>query len=140
MEQYFLNSEQSRAVYSKYKKIIKPKECYTNVFNVLAQEFSKFESGEWRVAYGFVSSIECIYCRHSFILDKDNLVIDPTMCASDRDNTERVYYVMKVFDEIKDYISAIDSEEGYPSLGRYLRRAEMKAQEWGKQNGYIFIG
>lgn len=140
MEQYFLDTEQSCAVYNKYKKIIKPKECYTNIFSVLSQEFSKFESGEWRVAYGFVSSIDCIYCRHCFILDKNDRVVDPTMYASERDTTNRIYYVMKVFDKLKDYISALDAEDGYPALGRYLRRAETKAQEWGNQNGCLFIG
>lgn len=140
MEQYFLDTEQSCAVYKKYKKIIKPKECYTNIFSVLSQEFSKFESGEWRVAYGFVSSIDCIYCRHCFILDKNDRVIDPTMYASERDTTNRIYYVMKVFDKLKDYISALDAEDGYPALGRYLKRAETKAQEWGNQNGCLFIG
>lgn len=140
MEQHFLNAELSEAVYKKYKRGIKAKECYTNVFFLLSKEFSKFESGEWRVAYGFVSSIDCIYCRHCFILERDGLVIDPTMFASERDNSERIYFVMKTFERTEDYISAIDSENGYPALGRYLRRIEMEAQSWGAENGYLFIG
>ena len=47
---------------------------------------------------------------------------------------------MKVFEKVEDYISAIDAENGYPALGRYLLRTEKKAQEWGHQNGYLFIG
>lgn len=140
MEQYSLNAELSEAVYNKYKRHIKAKECYTNIFFLLSKEFSKFESGEWRIAYGFVSSIDCIYCRHCFILERDGLVIDPTMFASDRDISERAYFVIKVFERVEDYISAIDVENGYPALGRYLLRAEQKAQEWGCENGYLFIG
>ena len=133
MEQHFLNTELSREVYKKYRRGIKAKECYTNVFFILSKEFSKFQSGEWRVAYGFVSSIDHIFCRHG-------RVIDPTMFASDRDTSERTYFVMKAFEKVEDYISAIDAENGYPALGRHLRRAEMKAQEWGAENGYLFIG
>lgn len=140
MEQHFLNTELSREVYKKYRRGIKAKECYTNVFFILSKEFSKFKSGEWRVAYGFVSSIDHIFCRHCFILERDGRVIDPTMFASDRDTTERTYFVMKAFEKIEDYISAIDAENGYPSLGRHLLKAEMKAQEWGAKNGYLFIG
>ena len=140
MEQHFLNTELSREVYKKYRRGIKAKECYTNVFFILSKEFSKFQSGEWRVAYGFVSSIDHIYCRHCFILERDGRVIDPTMFASDRDTTERTYFVMKAFEKVDDYISAIDAENGYPSLGRHLLKAEMKAQKWGAENGYLFIG
>lgn len=140
MEQHFLNTELSETVYKKYKRHIKAKECYTNTFFVLSKEFSKFKSGEWRVAYGFVSSIDCVYCRHCFILERDGRVIDPTMFASDRDTSNRTYFVMKVLEKVEDYISAIDAENGYPALGRYLLRTEKKVQEWGHENGYLFIG
>ena len=140
MEQHFLNTELSETVYKKYKRHIKAKECYTNIFFVLSKEFSKFESGEWRIAYGFVSSIDSVYCRHCFILERDGQVIDPTMFASDRDTSNRTYFVMKVFDKVKDYISAIDEENGYPSLAKYLWCVESKAQAWGLKNGYLFIG
>lgn len=140
MKQHFLNTELSETLYNKYKRHIKAKECYTNIFFLLSKEFSKFESGEWRIAYGFVSSIDCIYCRHCFILEKDGMVIDPTMFSAERDTTQRTYFVMKVFDELKEYISAIDEENGYPSLAKYLWSVEMKAQAWGNKNGYFFIG
>lgn len=140
MEQHFLNAELSETVYKKYKRGIKAKECYTNVFFLLSKEFSKFESGEWRVAYGFVSSIDGVYCRHSFILERDGRVIDPTMFTLERDTSDRTYFVMKVFNKIEEYISAIEAEDGYPSLARFLWCAEMKAQSWGAEHGYLFIG
>ena len=87
-----------------------------------------------------MSSIDCIFCRHCFILESDGNVIDPTMFASDRETSERTYFVMKVFETVDEYISAIDAENGYPSLGRYLSQAELKAQTWGAENGYLFIG
>ena len=68
------------------------------------------------------------------------MVIDPTMFSAERDTTQRTYFVMKVFDELKEYISAIDEENGYPSLAKYLWSVEMKAQAWGNKNGYFFIG
>ena len=74
MEQHFLDTELSETVYKKYKRHIKAKECYTNTFFVLSKEFSKFKSGEWRGAYGFVSSIDCVYCRHCVILERDGRV------------------------------------------------------------------
>jgi hypothetical protein len=140
MEQHFLNTELSETLYNKYKRHIKAKECYTNIFFLLSKEFSKFESGEWRIAYGFVSSIDCIYCRHCFTLEKDGMVVDPTMFSAERDTTQSTYFGMKVFDELKEYISAIDAENGYPSLAKYLWSVEMKAQAWGNKNGYFFIG
>lgn len=140
MERHCLNTELTRTVYKKYKRGIKAKECYTNVFFLLSKEFSRFQSGEWRVAYGFVSSIDCVFCRHCFILERDGNVIDPTMFASDRETSERTYFVMKVFETVDEYISAIDAENGYPSLGRYLSQAELEAQTWGAENGYLFIG
>lgn len=42
MEQHFLNTELSRTVYKKYKRGIKAKECYTNIFFLLSKEFQDF--------------------------------------------------------------------------------------------------
>lgn len=140
MELHFIDTKASERIYKSYKSHMKPKECYTNIFFLLSKNYSMFESGEWRIAYGFISSLDCIYCRRCFIIEHDGKVIDPTVYAHERDNSETTYFVMKVFENIDDYIAALNSENNYPSLGKYLRKEEMKAQRWATDNGYLFIG
>ena len=139
MKQYTLNVEQSRALYKKHKSKIEPKNCYMNIFHVLTLYPRVFQSGEWKIAYGYVNSIDGVYCRHCFILAGEQ-VIDPTLFASDRDNPDRKYFITRVFDNTEDYLAALDAEENYPALTTQLRNEDRAAQQWGMENGYLFIG
>jgi len=45
-----------------------------------------------------------------------------------------------VFDNTEDYLAALDAEENYPALTTQLRNEDLGAQQWGMENGYLFIG
>ena len=139
MKQYLLNAETSLELYKDNENKINPKDCYINIFNLLATYPKRFHTGEWKIAYGYVSSIQGLYCRHCFIF-ADNKVIDPTIFSTERDNSERIYYPTKIFDSVDEYLSALDAEEGYPALTKYLQEKDKAASEWAVQNGYLFIG
>ena len=139
MKQYLLNKEESLKLYNKHQDKIEPKDCYINIFNILTIYPQNFHSGEWMIAYGYVSSIENVYCRHCFVLAGDE-IIDPTLFSTDRDNSSRTYYLFKVFDSVGEYLEALDSEKGYPALTKHLHKEDSEALKWAQQNGYLFIG
>ena len=139
MKQYALNFDLSRNLYEEHKEDIKSKNCYHNIFNVLIFYPENFRRGEWKIAYGYVKSVENIYCRHCFIFNGEE-VIDPTVFTTNRDNKNRTYYITKVFDSAGDYLEALEAEGDYPALQKHLRKEDKKAQEWARENGCIFIG
>ena len=139
MEKYFLNVEESRSLFCENKDEIKPKNCYINIFNISALYPRKFLSGTWKIAYGYASSIDNVYCRHCFILS-GNEVIDPTAFSFNRNNEDRSYYLTKVFGSFDEYLDALSSEKNYPALSRYLENEDKEARIWAQQNGFLFIG
>lgn len=134
-----LDRGNSEAVYKKLKKIIEPKLCYNNVFLVISHYQEKFFTGRWKVAYGYVSSVQPVYCRHCFIIGEDGNVIDPTIFASGNQTEERKYYVTKVFEKLEEYLSAVESEDNMPALERHLRKEDARAAEIALQNNMLFI-
>ena len=139
MKQYALNFDLSQSLYEQHEEEIKSKSCYHNIFNIVVLYPEKFRSGEWKIAYGYVRSVENIYCRHCFILNEEE-VIDPTVFTSNQDNKKRTYYVTRAFDSAGDYLEALEAEGDYPALQKQLRKDDLKAQEWALENGLIFIG
>lgn len=139
MKQYFLNEEVSLELFKQHEDIIEPKNCYINIFKLLTVYPQTFRSEEWKIAYGYISSVDNVYCRHCFIFAGDE-VIDPTIFSTERYNSGRVYYITKVFNSIDGYLSALDAEKNYPALQRYLQKEDSAACEWAQKNGYLFIG
>lgn len=138
---YKIDLEVSKTVYEKLKKLIEPKFCYNNVFYVMSHFLSKFNDGEWKVAYGYVKSVSSVYCRHCFILDTEsNLIIDPTTIATGTSNNEKEYFIMKLFDTTEEYLSAIESDGNLPALDNFLMEQEIDAQKQAFEHGYLFIG
>ncbi len=133
-----LDSEKSKAVYTRLRKVIEPKMCYNNVFHVVSHYQEKFFTGEWKVAYGFVSSAHPVFCRHCFLLD-GGAVIDPTVFASGNPTEGRKYYVTKVFDELEEYLDAIAGEDNMPALERFLLEQDAAAIQIAIENGLLFI-
>lgn len=139
MLKYLLDVEQSRAVYNYCKPLLQTKMCYNNVFHVVTEYISKFRAGEWKVAYGFMTVFDNLLCRHCFIIDENEKVIDPTIFTGSA-STEREYYAMKVFDDIDVYFEAVENNNYYPALDRYLSEQNKQAYEWAEQNGFILTG
>ena len=145
MEQYKLDVETSRALHKKHARLMELRQCYKNVSCILDHEFKKFTSGEWKIAYGYYTvtvDIPQLLARHCFILTNQNTVIDPTIMIHETDMNElasREYFVMKTFDDIKEYYGALVSEECY-DLCHLLQKQDMDAFIWAGLNGYGIIG
>lgn len=133
-----INYNKSEKLYEKYKNIIKNKECYTNVFYLISKNQKNFIIGKWKVAYGFVHISDNIYCRHCFILETND-VIDPTVFTLKNRSENRNYFVSKIFNNIDEYLDAINDEKGLPSLLNFLKCEDEQAMKWAKENEYTFI-
>ena len=135
-----IDLEQSRVVYENCKQHIQMKHCYNNVFEVVTDYMSNFRTGKWKIAYGYTEIMAELYCRHCFVLDESNNVIDPTIFAQNEPQLQRAYYVMTVFDDVDEYLAAIESENYMPALEKHLREQDKQAQQWALENGIIFVG
>lgn len=141
MEKYKLNAKMSKSIYEKDRDTYHMKECYINVFRAVCNNMENVKSGKWKIAYGYVSSIRNLLVRHCFIVDENNMVIDPTIYATILDDKEDTnYYVMYLFDDVEKYIDAIESENGYPALDKYLMEYTKQATKWSIKNGFLLIG
>lgn len=139
MIKYQLDYDKSKEVYELFKNEVKIKECYNNVFNVLTLNNTTFREGKWKVAYGYTETIPLVYCRHCFILDENNKVIDPTLFTNS-EQPHRQYYVMYAFDDVDEYLNAIENDNLMPALNGYLKEYEKSAYEWAKTEGIVLIG
>lgn len=140
MKKHTLNVELSREVYEHFKDYIKIKECYNNVFTVFEYNPKPFREGKWKIAYGYFEVMAALYCRHCFILDEHDAVIDPTIFANSEPQAQREYYVMAVFDDMDEYLTAIEENDCMPALNKHFLASDIKAQLWAKENGVIFVG
>ena len=140
MKKHKLNVELSREVYEYFKHCIKVKECYNNVFSVFDLSNKTFREGKWKIAYGYVEVMAGLYCRHCFILDESGTVIDPTIFTHKEPPLEREYYTMYVFDDVDEYLTAIEENDLMPALDKYLREQDNEAQKWAREQGIIFVG
>ena len=135
-----LDIDKSREVYEYFKDNIKVKECYNNVYNVFELSPKTFREGKWKVAYGYTEVMAGLYCRHCFILDGSGNVIDPTVFAQSEPDLGREYFVMAVFDDMDEYLTAIWENDCMPALDKYFREQDKQAQQWAINNGIIFVG
>ena len=140
MLEYSLNMEKSKELYKQHKRVIKQKECYNNVFRVISAHWNKLQSGEWKVAYGYMTLLENLLCRHCFVLDENNEVLDPTIFTHTLVDAEKQYFVMKLFNDPREYLEALEWEEGYPALSSTLHQCEKSAWNWAMENGFILTG
>lgn len=139
MNRYFLDYDKSKEIYESCKQDIKFKQCYNNVFNVVTNYISKFRNGEWQVAYGYVETMAGIYCRHCFIIDENNKVIDHTIHTNTDPNYRRTYLLLKAFDDVNEYLNAIESDNYMPALDNYLKEETKQAYRTAENNGYVLI-
>ena len=119
-----LDIQTSKAIHEKHKDKIEAKMCYRNIFRMVTCMFPKFQSGEYKVAYGYISIFDkSLYARHCFIVCGDS-VIDPTLFASSG-NLDADYIITKIYD-ISDYTKAIEDNDFVPDLIRPLRELDKK--------------
>ena len=140
MKKYNFDTEKSKVVYEHCGDMLQVKECYNNVFKVVTEYIPKFRCGLWRVAYGYMKIFDNLYCRHCFVIDENNKVIDPTLYTTERkDIDDKEHFVSYIFDDINAYFEAVEVNDFMPSLEYYLREYDAQAREWATENGYILI-
>lgn len=140
MDRYELNIEQSKRVYEECKPYIELKMCYNNVFHCVTDFISKFRSGKWKVAYGYVETMAGVLVRHCFIIDEHDKVIDPTVCTITDPDYNKAYLLLKAFDDVDEYLTAIEQDKFMPALENYLKDDTKEAYKWAENKGYILIG
>ena len=141
MKKHKLNYATSQEVYEANSDRYHMKECYTDIWNALTLHMEKFQTGMWKIAYGYISSIQNLLVRHCFIIDENRLIVDPTLFTTRISDREKIdYYVMYEFSNLNEYFDAIEFEGGYPALDRYLKEYTKQATEWGLKNGFVLVG
>lgn len=140
MIKYQLDFDKSKEVYEYCKQHLEMKMCYNNIFECVTDYMSNFRSGKWKVAYGFTSVMANVYCRHCFIIDENNNVIDPTIFTKSEQSKDTDFYVMFVFDDVDEYLSAIENDNYMPALENYLKDKDKQAFLWAHENGIVLIG
>ena len=132
-----LNIQASKAMYEKFKGKIEAKMCYSNIFRMVTYMLPKFQSGEYKVAYGYISIFDkSLYARHCFIVC-GNSVIDPTIFAASG-NLDADYIITKIYD-ISDYTKAIEDNDFIPDLIRPLRELDKKMYLEMQEKGIYLI-
>lgn len=141
MQKAALDPQKSKSLYLQHPRQYKAKECYANVYRAITDNFSKVNSGKWKIAYGFytISDLPNLLGRHCFFLDEDDKVIDPTIFTHAAPNLNHQYYVFYIFDSIKDYYSEVEKADYHPALLSFLRPYEEKAHLWAKIHDYILF-
>lgn len=139
MEKINLDAKKSKAVF-KHCRNIQMKECYNNIFNVVTDYIPKFRCSLWRVAYGYMKVFDNVYCRHCFVIDENNKVIDPTLYTTERQDIDgKEYFVSYIFDDIDGYFEAIENNDYMPALEYYLKENDAQARKWAAENRCILI-
>ena len=103
-------------------------------------EKHKDHNGELKIAYGYVSSVNNVLCRHCFIIDEYGNALDPTIFTQTEVNTDREYFSFKTYDDVVEYLDAIEENRLYVALERVLMAEERQAHEWALNNGYLLVG
>ena len=156
MKYYKLNKEKSLELYNKKDMLIEEKACYTNTYMVVNQYMEKFKSGKWKVAYGYMQiaedkNVKNLYCRHAFVLDENEKVIDVTLALlcdkdesarniDDEAKSENKYIIMKVFDDVEEYIDTLMEYDGDACLSFYLKDEYLDLLKWAMENNIMLCG
>ncbi|ERM16729.1 hypothetical protein [Brevibacillus laterosporus] len=138
-----LNWDESEHVYNVSADQMEMKQCYSNVFYASLHFKSKFIEGDWKVAYGYMPSVENIMVRHCFIVNEIGEAIDPTKLLVERVNeTDDVYVSFKIFETYQEYISVVENNNCLPDLIKPLMDLDtlLRRSPWADSSNKIFIG
>lgn len=143
MKKHELNIPLSREIATKYNKVLRVRECYQNIARCADAYLPSFTTGKWKIAYGYYTAspkIPHLLARHCFILDENDCVVDPTIMLRHEDSelSGYEYFVMKSFDDYKDYLRAIIRDRYY-DMTKTLLPYDRRATIWANQNGYLLL-
>lgn len=134
VEKHPINREESLRVKEKLGELIQMKLCYNNVFHVVSYNHDKFFSGEWKVAYGFVTAVDNIMARHCFVVNSDGECIDPTLAH--RENKE--YISFKIL-EMGEYFNLLMEYDGEPALYEAFIDEEKEVFQWASEEQVLLL-
>ena len=123
MATHNLNMAESKKLYEACKGALRPKNCYINVFHCMVANIPKFNTGEWKIAYGFVPIADTPACvRHCFIVDGFGEAIDPTIFFWSKlpDSQYMSFEILKV----EEYTQMLADNDLRPDLELPLRAKE----------------
>lgn len=127
MKIYYGSKNRSVDLYNHNKKVVEPKYCYNNVFNVMNYDdevFQKIINGEWKIAYCYfkVFDDKNVYVRHACFLDVlSNEMIDPTitLLLTFKSRQRLEYRFLHAFD-YEEYTEVMSANCKEPALFEYL--------------------
>ena len=143
MTQHTLDWEKSKAVFDDCQALIKPKQCYHNIYQIMNSfdYFEKFKAGEWQIAYGYVQITQELYARHCFIVDENCNAIDPTLALTHPEGFKELpYYFAFAILSPTEWFELLEKNQYDISLGYAFRESEPNAYEYAKKHGMLLIG
>ena len=138
---YCKNVELSEKYREVYKKEIKFKDCYNNVWRVVTKTDFLQENPGVRIALGYVfimtddSGLD-FYAQHAFFINEEDEVIDMTLPAE----ANKKYYTLMELEE-GEYIDLV-CESQYASLMNNVDFQKINAEfiKWSIAKGFIPLG
>ncbi|WP_124118388.1 hypothetical protein [Paenibacillus xylanexedens] len=144
IKQHPFNHDLSLEVYNECQDMLKPKECYTNIYYTAVEFAEKFHGKEWKVAYGYIriSPEANLMARHCFIVNADGEAIDPTYFTHDNlySGDVKEHTSFYIFNDITRYARWVEKNKFIPDLEKPLREKEKAMQEWARSNHMILVG
>lgn len=144
IKQHPLNFKESLKVFNICNDRIVQKECYSNIFNTISIFPDKFQTREWRIAYGYIRILPNLnmMARHCFIVNEKGEAIDPTLFTQSTfdSSNEKEYFSFFIFECMDDYFNKLDDNDLMPDLIKQLWKLDQDiAEKWAKEKGYILI-
>lgn len=143
---YELDREESNKLYAIYRDVVKMKECYNNIFNIVSGHYAEYRSriisGDWKVAYGYINVLpdSPLYTRHCFFVTKEGYAVDPTIVMLEDSEMDFKHMSFWVLDNADDYLEAITDNDLTPDLMRLTRKQEQRIIQELMEQGLIIIG
>lgn len=120
-----INYELSQEMFNKYKDLIKPKECYLNIANILMLRISELNSiiSDLKIVFGVTQVMidDCKnYVKHCYF-KYNNHIIDPTFFAIERNKSDETRNYISVKElSVKEYLYLLTKYNGDTSLVEYM--------------------
>lgn len=126
----------SQEIKSQYPNLIKPNQCYDNVYRLMSHTRFRsevFNALDLQVVYGFVQAVagSNLYTRHCYFL-KGEEVVDPTLAHL----PNRDYLHIKQLKE-SEYFDLVHHELNPDLFKTLLKPFKLKERELMEQNCFV---
>lgn len=139
-----INYKLSKEMFTKYNDLIKPKECYLNIANILMLKMDELTHivPDLKIVFGVVQVItgnNRNYVKHCYFKYNDN-ILDPTFFAIKRNELDknRIYISVKEL-SVTEYLYLLTKCNGDTSLVEHMDTYFKKiSDELSKENIDIY--